>query len=1103
MSTAKTLVGAVKNSMTGNNKNNGSVLSQKDITKVIQARVDNIMKAIEDIAVKAANTTAVNTAVQEIDKSLTNFANSLDSKSFKGLWGRFFKFKWNVNRLVKMTNSLQKITKDAEPGVKAISTISFIAQSLSEVCENIGEVKVPTGSTRKVKRMVKVINGLRVIIEDMNAIGPLLKKSSTDFKLLKTLILDLKVIFDSLRSIHAGPIFRLKMQFLIGSLSLVQRVIRKVANMKRIGAALRKIVLIKLFFDTLALMFVAITLLTPVFVLAPVALLVVAIAVWVLGLVLKLVKISLRRAAFNATISLLYMTIIFLSLVLITAMLLTIAILAKPILKSALWIIGLLLFIVVLAAILIVIGNLVTSLSILIVPALVGLLGVMVMIGMLVGITLLVALLVAPSILIVKNIGNILLMVMSLIPIMLSAVALGMIGIMAWVAVGFMAGNVALITSLYLIVIQIMFLQSVKLDADLIKKKIDDIKNVVTHIKEAFGGFEFDGREARVAKRGLRRVKRIIRQIQRIVFKLNHLQSFKLNNSAIKKNINSVWKVVDQIEAELEGHIDKALVSGSFLERWKARGEARRKANQGNKMLKRVKRILKTVHSIIRKLDEIQSFKLNERAITDNIKRVFLVVDDIEDRLLKNETLPANFDIEDIKDFFKKNIVDNIARKAGMGKLKRTDAILGKVLNITNTLNEIQNVTLNEDTVKSNLEMLFRFVDFIENYIKEQDKLPDDWTVKDLIGNFKKRAADNLQAKAAEGNIGKSEAILLKLKNMTDSLKSIQEMKIDTALAMEKVKLLFAASNELFDFVMSGASLNSKEAELMSQWYSQDAAGNSAAAKNTQSLLDSHREEMDWRMTRTTEHFNKVESILTLVTGVADKFKAINEINISPEKTKNKITLLFSAVDSVMEIVNNNSYSELDTEEFDNKYSTILDVISELNGTMSDLAQVDSSQVSNQKKMLDNYSKFIDKVNTIDIEKVKTTADMFGQMVKFSESVSGDFDKLAESINEKLMPVLEELKNIMTEIPDKLETGFANTSASIGAVGKSTDAAGMSAQVTRENPGISKEELDKIVQERLDIQDKENSKNTIAKIDEVIKLLRGQTGTVKVKTSAW
>jgi hypothetical protein len=99
------------------------------------------------------------------------------------------------------------------------------------------------------------------------------------------------------------------------------------------------------------------------------------------------------------------------------------------------------------------------------------------------------------------------------------------------------------------------------------------------------------------------------------------------------------------------------------------------------------------------------------------------------------------------------------------------------------------------------------------------------------------------------------------------------------------------------------------------------------------------------------------------------------------------------------------------------------------------------------------------------------------------------------------MPVLEELKEVMTDIPEKLDKGFADTSASIGANQGSVSPNDVSAQVKRENPGMTESEVAEETSRRIREKQQERLGNTTAKLDELIKLLKGINGTVKVKTT--
>ena len=162
---------------------------------------------------------------------------------------------------------------------------------------------------------------------------------------------------------------------------------------------------------------------------------------------------------------------------------------------------------------------------------------------------------------------------------------------------------------------------------------------------------------------------------------------------------------------------------------------------------------------------------------------------------------------------------------------------------------------------------------------------------------------------------------------------------------------------------------------------------------------------------------------------------------------------------------------------------------------------IDTADVDNAGKMLDNYVNFVDKVNSVEVNKLENATNMFKQMSRFSTSIKGDFDKLAESLSEKLLPVLEELKEVMNVIPEKIDVGFQSTSASIAATTAAPTKENVTAQVNRENPNLTADEVDKIVTTRMNEKATTDANGVAAKLDEMITLLKGfGSGYVTVKT---
>ena len=82
----------------------------------------------------------------------------------------------------------------------------------------------------------------------------------------------------------------------------------------------------------------------------------------------------------------------------------------------------------------------------------------------------------------------------------------------------------------------------------------------------------------------------------------------------------------------------------------------------------------------------------------------------------------------------------------------------------------------------------------------------------------------------------------------------------------------------------------------------------------------------------------------------------------------------------------------------------------------------------------------------------------------------------------------------MSEIPDKLDDGFQNTSASIAATTAPITRENVEAQVNRENKNLTAEEVDKIVTARMNEKAKADANSVTSKIDELISLLKGYGG---------
>lgn len=223
-----------------------------------------------------------------------------------------------------------------------------------------------------------------------------------------------------------------------------------------------------------------------------------------------------------------------------------------------------------------------------------------------------------------------------------------------------------------------------------------------------------------------------------------------------------------------------------------------------------------------------------------------------------------------------------------------------------------------------------------------------------------------------------------------------------------------------------------------------------------------------------------------MVGKLAEHLKSINSL---PDLSgiDAKTTAICTAADKVIDnIVAPSNKTVTDTSR--------LSILERVNTALDGFNNISTEQIENSTKAVDNYIRFVDKVSTVEVSKLEKSAQMFRQMANFSNSIKGNFEKLAESINEDLMPVLEELKEIMEKVPTAIETNGANVSAAVASTTVAPTTTNVTKQVERENPGMDKKQVEQLVQARLKEHANSAANSTASKIDELINLLKGYSG---------
>jgi hypothetical protein len=468
---------------------------------------------------------------------------------------------------------------------------------------------------------------------------------------------------------------------------------------------------------------------------------------------------------------------------------------------------------------------------------------------------------------------------------------------------------------------------------------------------------------------------------------------------------------------------------------------------------------------IAKRLKKIQQQEIDSSAITTTVQTC------IDTAMLVVTSI--NADRSDIK-----------SARRGKRLLRQVKGSVRSIASIAKSLESIQKLKIDDAAIKASVTHIFEVISEIDTMLEQFSNKeaidPNNKPIKVL--SWKERRQRNVAAASGKRLMTQIDRVVGKINDIGGGLMSIAEFKLD----QDTKDAITNNITSIFEFitVLDGQI----KANMLN-----------GAVNSEDIIVTSWKTKREWK--KKQKMLSKIEATVATLQNIGETINMLKEYKFDAktvETIKGNVGVLMSSVNTVVNMV----LGKLETAEYDDssleRMGNVISHIRSLNEEIKNMSSVDTASL---EKNIDSYIRFVDKVNTAEIEKIKTTADMFRQLSRFSESVKGDFDKLAASINENLMPILEELKAAMEGMDKTLEKGFADTSASIGAAGTTANATEMGAQVSRENPKANQSEVEAMVRERLKKQDRDRAQGVATKLEELIRLLKGQTGTVKVKTT--
>lgn len=158
-----------------------------------------------------------------------------------------------------------------------------------------------------------------------------------------------------------------------------------------------------------------------------------------------------------------------------------------------------------------------------------------------------------------------------------------------------------------------------------------------------------------------------------------------------------------------------------------------------------------------------------------------------------------------------------------------------------------------------------------------------------------------------------------------------------------------------------------------------------------------------------------------MVALIAKNLEYIEKVKINPEAITAKVDMVINTSNSLISHIRG---SKLDKDDI-RKARHVKEFMKQIKKTAKYMGDIGEMNNTGQfDRAIDSYVKFVDKVNTVKIENLKTATNMFEKMAEFSKSINGNFEGLAEALEEKIMPLLEELNESLGKTNSTIGEGI-------------------------------------------------------------------------------
>ena len=391
-----------------------------------------------------------------------------------------------------------------------------------------------------------------------------------------------------------------------------------------------------------------------------------------------------------------------------------------------------------------------------------------------------------------------------------------------------------------------------------------------------------------------------------------------------------------------------------------------------------------------------------------------------------------------------------------MGKMnkfiKKSNKLIKSIIKLSKSLTKLSELPkVPRATIMNNIEDIFASI--MGSFIINNDGsvvMNNDTKNRSILGlvmTLNKHFDDIGAVRQAKRLLRQVDKIVGEIEDIGKSLMTISEFKVDTALISAGITNIFtcitAVENEL------SKMLNPQNAE-------EQAMLNNANEKLKQ-------EKQSWKQKRKIakqqkKYLSKVDAIIGEIGNIVESINSVKEFKIDTKEITTGVSNIFTCIETIITKLNAGSSTELNNkgEKLLESYSNIIQSL-----------VMDNDSLSGTEKVLNKNIEFLDKIDKVDENKLKSAANIFESLSKFSNSIKGDFNELAEALTEKIAPLLEEMNTTLEKVNGSVKETSSNVATSVNLSNqKSLTQSQIEKQVSIENPNATQEQIRQEARER-------------------------------------